>query len=382
MDKELIAFCALNNILGFEPRIGLALIENLGSARAVFEMDPAELCAVLGPSSKYKFRFNGKALEEAEKELEDLGRYGACFIPLSAPDYPALLKECPDPPLGIYVRSNSPMGTVFDPSRPRVAIVGTRDLSPYGRYWTEEIVAALGKCRTKPVIVSGLALGTDVKAHSAALEEGLPTIGVMATGVDRVYPAVHWEIAGKIAASEGSALLSDYPLGTSPIAINFIRRNRIIAGLCENLIVIESKTKGGSLLSARYAVEYSRSVFALPGRIDDIMSQGCNSLLRAKMAEPINDLGELIGDMGLGSWVFKRVDQLEAALEESFSKDERFAVIKAVALEVKKNRGLTPEEISRNSGIGYKDVCYSTGVLENEGFIESDLFGRCWIKRK
>ena len=180
-----------------------------------------------------------------------------------------------------------------------VAVVGTRDISPYGREWCERIVHALARTSPKPLIVSGLAIGTDICAHKAALEASLPTIAVMATGTDTIYPYRHRQIAEKMSGTQGCALVTDYPPGTAPLPVNFLRRNRIIAGLSHATILVESKIKGGGMMTCRLAFSYDRDVYALPGRADDLRSQGCNHLIRARMAEPLTSEEDIIDSLGL-----------------------------------------------------------------------------------
>ena len=177
--------------------------------------------------------------------------------------------------------------------RPRVVIIGTRDISPYGKYCTELIVQALSRNLLKPAIVSGLAYGVDACAHEAALLFGLPTIAVMATGIDTVYPLHHQRLAERIINHPGSCLLTPFPEGTAPMAYNFIHRNAIMAAICNAVIVVESKKKGGAMVTARLAYEHGIPVYAVPGRIDDIRSEGCNELLRNGVALIITDPDQL-----------------------------------------------------------------------------------------
>ena len=205
---EKTCLCALNRIFGFEPKIALALVTHLGSAQAVFNLSAEDMETITGPFWKYKGRICREALEKEAAELESLSSRGITFCGWSEDDYPALLRECDDPPLGIYIRSETPLQELWKPDR-RISIVGTRDISPYGREWTERIVDALGKTMERPVIVSGLALGTDITAHLAALRAGLPTIGVMATGPEAVYPYRHRETAETIVRFRSAEIVNN-----------------------------------------------------------------------------------------------------------------------------------------------------------------------------
>ena len=174
----------------------------------------------------------------------------------------------------------------------------------------------MSKATVKPLVVSGLALGVDAVAHRTALENGLKTVAVMATGIDQIYPSQHQGLGEQIASTPGCGLVSDYPPDTQAVAINFIRRNRIIAGICKATLLIESKIKGGGMITAHLANSYDREVFALPGRVDDPYSQGCNLLIRQNLAEPIGDLAELMQKLSLGKTMLRRqADFVEAVRE-------------------------------------------------------------------
>lgn len=182
---------------------------------------------------------------------------------------------------------------VEDNKRPRVAIVGTRDISPYGRFCTERIVQALSVNPLKPVIVSGLAYGVDACAHMSALLFALPTVAVMPTGLDTIYPLQHRQLAERILKNPGSCLLTQFPEGTAPEPYNFLHRNHVTASICDAVIVVESKAKGGSMVTARFAHKRGIPVYAVPGRIDDIRSFGCNELLSSGVARIISNFNQL-----------------------------------------------------------------------------------------
>ena len=200
-------------------------------------------------------------------------------------------------------RFKGDLSALMDGNRPRVAIIGTRDMSAQGKEYTLQIVSALAEWKDKPVIISGLAFGIDAIAHRAALHAGLPTVAVVATGLDKVYPYCHTGLAEDITSSEGSGILTQFPDKTEPLAFNFLYRNRTLALLCDAVIVVESKTKGGAMVTAKLANDFDIPVYAVPGRPDDIRSRGCNELIHDKVAEPLFDFEELkhsffIGDTG------------------------------------------------------------------------------------
>ena len=175
---------------------------------------------------------------------------------------------------------------------PRVAVVGTRDVSSYGIDCVGWIVDTLATRQDRPIIVSGLAIGVDVKAHVAALNAGLTTVAVVPTGLDEVYPRQHTELARRIVENEG-CLITDFPEQTAPIAINFLHRNHLMVKMVDMVIVVESKLKGGSMVIAKLAKDYGIPVLAVPGRIGDVRSAGCNQLIAQHIAEPLVDFEKL-----------------------------------------------------------------------------------------
>lgn len=378
--EERACLCALNWIFGFEPRTGLGLLEAFGGAAAVFKAPPGEVSAFLGSQARVKYApmITGSAFESAAVELERLEASGCRFVCHGEPGYPKALLECDDPPLGLYYKGVSPPDEVFD-VRPQIAVIGTRSLSYYGRDWCRNIVDALSKARIKPMIISGLALGVDVTAHKAALETGLPTVGVMATGIDDIYPPANARVGEIMASTPGCALITDYPPGTGAVRINFLRRNRIIAGLCSATILVESKIHGGGMMTARLAYSYDRDVHALPGRIDDPLSQGCNLLIRENIAAPIGSLSDLVERLGLGKARIALKEDFKAEVEARYSdRDEasRRDILK-VAMTVKARRGIGMDEIGELFGWPFSKVSRLVGELECDGFISVDLLQHC-----
>ena len=383
--EEKSCLCALNRIFGFEPKYALALIGHLGSASEVFRLSDKELISLTGPRFKYKENINARAVHAAKEELIRLESSGVSFCGWTEDDYPALLQECEDAPVGLYVRSVSKPSELWN-SGESIAIVGTRDISPYGREWCGKTVRHLSHSAAKPCIISGLALGTDIEAHRAALDCGLPTIGVMATGPDSIYPYRHRESARQIAHTPGCALVTDYPPGTAPLAIHFLRRNRIIAGLSRATVLVESKIKGGGMMTCRLAFSYNRDVFALPGRIDDVHSQGCNELIRQKIAEPITSLSMLSECLRLpDSGMKKESHSVESAVMQRFSGSTDSRTLERICLiikQIKKHRGITLEDMAGSLAMSYREVSQTAGLLEIEGFITIDILQRCCINHK
>ncbi len=383
--EEKAGLCALGRIFGFEPKIGIALISHVGNAREVFSLPQEELDFLLGPFSKYKGQIDGRAYESATKELCSLADMGISYCGWTeGEEYPSILKECPDPPIGLYVRSETPCSELWTPGK-KIAIVGTRDISSYGNEWCEKTVSALASSGARPLIVSGLALGTDICAHKAALEHGLPTIGVMATGPDSIYPHRNSHTALHMTRTPGCALITDYPPGTAPLAIHFLRRNRIIAGLSDATILIESKLKGGGMMTSRLAFSYDRDVFALPGRVDDLRSQGCNELIRAKIAEPLVSTQALLDGLGLKSTGKGKKEGLEERTLRVYMDrlpEEKVAAITELLYIIRKERGISIDELSAEAGLDFPLTMNLCSMLESDDFINIDILQRCSINPK
>ena len=382
--QERVCACALGHIFGYRPRYATALIEKLGSASAIFRLSKRDLDEILGPHSNYKGMISQEALDASAAELDRLEKTACRYIACTEPAYPSLLRECPDGPAGLYFRSSSSPEEIFAP-RPAIAIVGTRDVSPYGRQWTAKIVEACSQAPEKPLIVSGLAYGVDITAHISALESGLPTIAVLPCGIDDVYPSSHKQFAARISGSPGSALVTDYPPQTSPAAFTFVRRNRIIAGLARSTVLIESKSHGGGLITCRLADSYGREVFALPGRVDDIRSAGCNALIKTRTAEAVTDLESLGEQLGLGKYSLKRKNDLMEMISGFYASRTNTLDLNALmqtAGLIKDCRGISIEELCYRTGRPYNETARLVSMLEADGFICMDLTQRCWVNAK
>lgn len=382
--EEKVCSCALNRIFGFTPSVGTAMISHLGSASEVFRLSTKELEDILGRKSGQIGMIGAEAVRAARNELKDIERLGIKFTEWGSDSYPPLLRECPDAPIGLYIRSTTPTEELWQP-RKSLAVVGTRDISPYGREWCEKAVLAIARSNEKPLVISGLALGTDICAHRAAIDSGLPTIGVMATGPETVYPHRHREFAQRLWQTPGCALVTDYPPGTSPLAIHFLRRNRIIAGLADATILIESKNRGGGMTTSRLAFSYSRDVYALPGRADDVRSQGCNRLIREKVAEPLISIEDLTVSLGLGRNRENGKTTMSEILKQHFGSDcppEQIAGMEKILATIKQERGITLEEIASKTRLEYMKISQIAGILEMEGLICIDLLQRCTLETK
>ena len=381
--EEKACLCALGKIFGFKPKIALALIEHLGDALEVFKIRRQELEMLLGPHSRYIDIIRKAAVYEAAEELERYAKLDITFCGYTEEHYPEILKECADAPVGLYIRSKTHVSRLWPEKK--IAVVGTRDISPYGKEWCTKCIHGLASTTERPMIVSGLALGTDICAHKAAVEADLPTIAVMATGPENVYPYRHRGFAEELYQIPGCALITDYPPGTAPLAIHFLRRNRIIAGLSDATVLIESKIKGGGMTTARLAFSYDRDVFALPGRVDDFRSQGCNTLIRSKIAEPLTSIQDFLNSLGMEGTApgspTSDMDILTSTYRLSSSADRINQMADLLKI-IRLRRGISIEELADYSGLGYARTVELTSILETDGFISTDLLQRCSISMK
>ena len=233
-----------------------------------------------------------EAFRRAEQELTFAQKNGIDAICIGDRRYPSRLRECPDAPLVLFFKGNTNLNALRI-----VSLVGTRNATDYGRQLCNDFIRDLKTLCPEVLIVSGLAYGIDIAAHRAALEHQLPTVGVLAHGLDRIYPAVHRKTA--IEMLEQGGLLTEYMTGTNPDRQNFVQRNRIVAGMADATIVVESAGKGGALITAGLATDYHRDCFAFPGRVGDPFSLGCNALVRDNKAALILSAEDFVKAM---SW--------------------------------------------------------------------------------
>jgi DNA processing protein len=290
MESQLLYELALH----LTPGIGNVNIKTLigycGSAEAVLKLPKGKLAKIpgIGLVTASKIR-QGNFLRQAQEELKKAVSFGIQTISFTDKRYPKQLKAIPDAPAILFIKGNIDFA-----NKKTVAIVGTRKATKYGLEMTASLIQELMPYH--PIIVSGLAYGIDIKAHREAVNNGLKTVAVMASGADIIYPAAHKSVAKEI-ASHG-ALITEHVLGTPPDAPRFPARNRIIAGLADATIVIEAASKGGALITAEIANGYNRDVFALPGNIGTQFSAGCNQLIKTNKAHLITSAKDVAYIMG------------------------------------------------------------------------------------
>jgi len=279
-----------------------------------------------------------------ERDLEWNAGAGNRIITCHDPDYPALLLQTPDPPPLLYVHGDASLL-----AQPQLAMVGSRNPTASGRQTATDFARYLSAAGL--IITSGLALGIDAASHQGALDAGNPTIAVMGTGLDRVYPARHRELAREIARH--GALVSEFPIGTPPRAENFPRRNRIISGLSLGALIVEAALRSGSLISARYALEQGREVFAIPGSIHNPLARGCHHLIRqgAKLVETaqdvIDELGALAGACLQATAAPDTDSDQPPELDQEYSQLLDYMGFDATSVDILVEKaGLTPAEVS------------------------------------
>jgi len=284
---ESIALVALSNITDIGPRKMRSIISYFKKPSLAFELNKGKLLQVNGLSDKIvDALLNGKEeLENARLLIEANQKRGIQTITFYDEAYPQRLKDIKDAPLVLFYQGKASL------NHPRIiSIVGTRKVTEYGLDITRQLVSDLAKYNC--LILSGLAYGIDIAAHKAAIEFGIPTIGVMANSLDTVYPSQHKHIANQMAMKNGG-LLSENKLGTKPDPRLFPARNRIIAGLSDAVIVVEAMKKGGACITAEIANSYYKDVFAFPGDVRSLASEGCNNLIRNNKAQLITSAKDL-----------------------------------------------------------------------------------------
>jgi len=287
--QERDALIALSLVPGVGPGRIRALVARFGSAHAVRAATPGALAEVpgIGPQiARAIFEFDDP--EAVNAQVRQASQVGASLMFGWDRGFPSLLREIYDPPAALWVRGQLP-----PPDRPMMAIVGSRKCTDYGRHIARDFAEAL--VGEGFVIVSGLAYGIDKAAHQGALAAGGCTVGVLGSGVDVIYPSRHEEMARRM--MQRGAVVSEYPLGTGPEASNFPRRNRIISGMCAGVLVVESGESGGSLITARLALEQNREVFAIPSPVHSRSGRGTNRLIQQGHAKLVMTLDDILSEV-------------------------------------------------------------------------------------
>jgi DNA processing protein len=290
-DQDLLYAIGITLVKGIGPVTARQIIETLGDVSLLFKEKKLLLERIPGISRKIIAETKrAEILRRAEEEIIFIRKKKIIPLYIKEEIYPQRLKDCVDAPVMLYLRGNVALnaGKV-------ISFVGTRNASSYGKEITAKLIQGISKAYPETIIISGLAYGIDICSHKAALHENLPTVGVLAHGLDRIYPPAHRNIA--VEMIENGGLLTDYISRTNPDRQNFVKRNRIVAGISDCTIVVESAEKGGALITANIADSYHRDIFAVPGKATDIYSQGCNALIKSKRAALITDSEDVFREM-------------------------------------------------------------------------------------
>ena len=352
MVEEIVLRCALAREFLYRPAVVNGLVEEYGSAEEIFR-NVGEIGLADGSVSLER-AFSGIMLERASEEVEWCCRKGVELIFYGEKRYPELLAEISNAPYMLYYKGNA------NPNAARsVSMVGTRLASAYGKEMCGRVVEHISEY--KPLVVSGLAYGIDVASHKAALEAGLQTIAVLPNGIDMIYPSRHRDIAAQMVHNGG--ILTEFPRGEQPVRLNFIKRNRIIAAMSQGLVVVESRVKGGSMITAEYASNFNRDVFAVPGRVTDTNSFGCNYLIAKNVAAIYNSPTVIPAALG---WERNCLPdssfQLELFSSEVSHKEK-------ILLSLKFDKPTVVEKLLAETGFDWETVSILLLELELEGKI-------------
>lgn len=363
MNQHAVAYQVLSSIEGFGLITTRKLLEIAGSVDCL--LHEVEHFNEFSPSTRKKLietRDNQALWEQAKRQLDDASNQGIEIITLEDDDYPPLLRHCADAPLVLFYKG---VREALSSSH-ILSIVGTRNATSYGRFAVAKLIEGLQQKIPDLVIVSGLAFGIDIAAHRTAIDLGLNTIAVMAYGHDHIYPREHKKEALDIVAHGG--MLSEYLPSTPVERHRFVARNRIVAGMTAATLVVESAMKGGALITAAMALDYNKEVFALPGRITDRYSQGCNNLIAQGNARAIISSDDIIDALG---WDTKKGKLVQQTLSSDIELPDD-PILRIIA----DHEAILFNDLLLKSDLQASQLSSHLFDLELEGFIETLPGGR------
>lgn len=307
-NADILYRMAFAGIRGMGVELAQRLLDIIPSEKDFFAISERELKSITGSRSKvWERAFRDEALRKAEAELRFVEQRKVTVLYFTDDNFPKRLLNASDAPILLYAIGGCDLN-----AKHVISIVGTRRSTHYGATFCDKLVDDLSKMlEGELVIVSGLAYGTDINAHRAALKYNVPTVGVQACGLNKIYPAEHRDDAVHI-VQQGGAVVSDYTSQDEIHRGNFLARNRIIAALSDCTVVVESASKGGALVTANIAASYSRDVFAVPGRVSDEYSKGCNRLIMNNQAAAITCAEDLLKAM---RWESRQIPEQAKELE-------------------------------------------------------------------
>ncbi len=351
-----------------------SLVNEMGSATAVYENrhDLRHVLTAASPNTLNALAAMDSHLARAEQELAFCETAHIQSLSIHDAAYPERLRHCPDAPVMLYCRGNADLN-----ARHVVSMVGTRQITDYGKELCRTFVRDLQTVCPDTLVVSGLAYGIDVHCHRAALESGLPTVGVMAHGLEQVYPRLHSDTANQMVQHGG--LLSEYMSGTVIEKRHFVQRNRIVAGMADATIVVESAQKGGSLITADIALSYDRQVWAFPGRTSDACSAGCNKLIAGNAAALLTDADAFCTAMGWADEA-RRKKRLAAGVQQELFADYS-DVERCILQELAKADSIQVNILSVKTNLPVGALTGHLFALEMKGAVEMLVGGKYKLKR-
>jgi DNA processing protein len=357
MDQNRLALLALHFIPGIGDYLIRQLVSYCGSAEKVFKIPKGKLLKIPGVGLVTAEAISqGKPFALAEKESRQAEKVKVSLLFFTDKNYPSRLRQVNDAPTMLYAKGN------MDLENPKtVAIVGTRQSTAYGKECVENLVNDL--VPHQALVVSGLAYGIDIHAHKQAVKHRLPTVGVMGSGMDVIYPSAHRDVAMKM--MEHGGLLTEHPFGTQPDAHNFPARNRIVAALSDAIIIVEAAEKGGALITADIGNSYNKDVFAFPGNVKQSHSAGCNNLIKSNRAHLITSIRDLqyIMNWDIGVKPKKQDD----VVLDGYEPEEQL-IIKTL---LENNKQLMIDEISWKTNLPISKIASLLLTLEFKGLVAS-----------
>ena len=362
MKDEIFYTMALTRISNFNYATALELYRAVGSAQLLYEHrnDIGDILKDCSPRLVEALKDWDEPMKRAESEMKYMEEHRIRALTLTDDDYPQRLTECPDAPIILYYIGNADLNQAKI-----VSIVGTRRCTPYGQDLIRRFVSNLRQLCPQVLIVSGLAYGVDICAHREALSNGYPTVGVLAHGLDQIYPYRHRDTAAQMVSSGG--LLTEFMTQTNADKPNFVRRNRIVAGMADAVILVESAAKGGGLITAEIAQSYDRGVFAFPGNVNAEYSKGCNNLIRDNGAALISNAEDFVKAIGWQDETLRKqkmADGIERNLFPDLSPEEQ-----AIVTLLQQTNDLQLNIISVKSGLPIGQLTALLFQLEMKGVV-------------
>ena len=360
-EEELIYQLALSQIKGVGFNIWSRFIKTFGSAKKVYQdISNSSFLNIQNKTLKLITAsiVRQENLEKSEKMLRQHAAEDVKIISFYENDYPENLKNIPSPPCFLYVKGNSKMNDIKT-----LSIIGSRTPSNYGKEVVKKIVRDISNCNV--TIVSGLAYGIDFLAHEESIKNNIPTIAIFAGGLDKIYPSVHKPLSDNI-VEQGGMLISEYPLGVMAENFHFPARNRIIAGFSDATLVIEAGVKSGSNITALYANDYDKEVFAVPGNIGNPLSVGCNNLIKKNQAHLITCAQDIIDVMNWQTATKTKPEKKKNSIPNNLDEDS-----KKILNEFQKNGSLSIDDLLEKTDITMDKLSMLLLQLELVGLIKT-----------